>query len=100
MKKFIYIIVALSLFGCGASDHKKPVLLNISATGEIEVVPDIASIVVNVSCLNKNLVKSNNCTKEHIDKLFKLLEQHQILKKDYHSSRVNLIKEYIWRKNS
>ncbi len=100
MKKLIYIIIALSLTGCGTSDHKKSVLLNISATGEIEVIPDIASITVHVSCLNKNLSKSNNCTKKRITKLFTLLEQHKILKKDYHSSRVNLAKEYIWQKNS
>lgn len=100
MKKFIYIIMALSLIGCDNSDHKKSILLNISATGEIEIIPDIASITINVSCLSKNLVKSNNCTKNRIDKLFTLLEQHKTLKKDYHSSRVNLEKEYVWRKNS
>jgi len=100
MKKFIYIIFALSLIGCGNSEHKKSVLLNISASGDIEVIPDIASITVNVSCLDKNLNNSNTCTKKRIKKLFKLFEQHKILKKDYHSSRVNLTKEYTWRKNS
>ena len=100
MKKFIYIIFALSLIGCGNSEYKKSVLLNISASGDIEVIPDIASITVNVSCLDKNLNNSNTCTKKRIKKLFKLFEQHKILTKDYHSSRVNLTKEYTWRKNS
>jgi uncharacterized protein YggE len=93
-------MIVLSLFGCNESDYKKPVLLNINASGEIEVVPDIAAITVNVSCTNKDLSKSNDCTKKSIDELFTLLDEHKILKEDYHSSRINLEKEYIWRKNS
>jgi len=92
--------MALFLLGCNQPDYKKSVLLNISASGAMEVVPDIVSITISVSCLNKNLNKSNNCTKKRIDSLFKLLEKHKIAKKDYHSSRVNLEKKYVWRKNS
>ena len=57
-------MIVLFLFGCNKSDYEKPVLLNIKASGEIEVVPDIAAITVNVSCTNINLSKSNDCTKK------------------------------------
>lgn len=100
MKKIVYIIIVFTLYGCNQLDSKKPVYLNIQASGEVEVIPDIASITINVSCTNKDLYKSNDCTKKSITELFELFNKHKILKKDYHSSRINLEKEYIWKKNS
>ncbi len=100
MKKIVYIIILLSLFGCNKSDNVKSILVNIEASGETQLVPDIASIAVNVSCTNKDLSKSTECTKTNIDELFALLNGHKIKKDDYHSSRVNLAKEYIWKNNS
>lgn len=100
MKKIIYIIIVLSLFGCNKSDDVKSILVNIEASGEIQLVPDIASIVVNVSCTNKDLSKSTECTKMSIDELFALLNEHKVNRDDYHSSRIRLEKEYIWKSNS
>jgi len=100
MKKIVYIIIALSLFGCNKSDNVKDILVNIKASGEIQLVPDIASIAVNINCTNKDLSKSTDCTKKSIDELFALLNEHKIEKDDYHSSRINLEKKYIWKKNS
>ena len=100
MKKIVYIIIALSLFGCNKSDNVKHILVNIKASGEIRLVPDIASLEVNISCTNKDLSKSNDCTKNNIDELFSLLSEYKVDKDDYHSSRINLEKEYIWKKDS
>lgn len=94
------MIFALSLLSCNDVGNKEPVHLNIKASGEVEVVPDIASITADVSCTNKDLAKSNDCASRSINELFALLNEHKILKEDYHSSRINLEKEYIWRKNS
>lgn len=100
MKRIVFLIIVLSLLGCNKSDNRNPVLLNVQASGEIEIVPDIATITVNVSCTNKDLSKSNDCTKKSIDELFILFNEHKISKKDYHSSRINLEKEYTWKNNS
>jgi uncharacterized protein YggE len=100
MKKLFYIIVVLSLFGCNGSDDVRSILVNIEASGEIEVLPDMASIAVNVSCIDKDLSKSTECTKTSIADLFALLDEHKINRDDYHSSSINLEKEYIWQNNS
>lgn len=100
MKRILYIIVVLFLFGCNKSDDVKSILVNIEASGEVELVPDMASIVVSVSCTNKDLSQSTECTKMSIDELFGLLNEHNIDKDDYHSSRIDLEKEYIWENNS
>lgn len=100
MKKIVYLIIALSLFGCNKSDNVKPLMVNIKASGEMELVPDMAGLAVDVSCTNKDLSKSNECVKKNIDDLFTLLNEHKIDKDDYHSSRINLEKEYIWKRNS
>jgi uncharacterized protein YggE len=100
MKKLFYIIVVLSLFGCNGSNDVRSIPVNIEASGEIEVLPDMASIAVNVSCTDKDLSKSTECTKMSIDKLFALLNEHHINRDDYHSSRIDLEKEYIWQNNS
>lgn len=100
MIRVIYIVITLSLLGCNQSDKTKSVLVNLNASGEIQLLPDMASITVNVSCVNKNILASGECTKKSVAKLFALLDEHKVDKKDYHSSRVNLEKEYIWKNNS
>ena len=100
MKKIVYIIVLLSLFGCDKSDDVKSIHVNIEASGEIQLVPDMASIAVNISCTNKDLSISTECTKMSIDELFALLNENNIKKDEYHSSRINLEKTSIWKNNS
>lgn len=100
MTRIIFIIISLFLYGCNQSDNAKSVLVNLMASGEIQLVPDMASIKVNVSCTNKDLSKSNECTKKNIADLFALLNEHDVEKKDYHSSSINLEKEFIWKNNS
>lgn len=38
MKKFIYVTIILIISGCSKLDNKKPVYLNIQASGEVEVI--------------------------------------------------------------
>lgn len=38
--------------------------------------------------------------KKSINQLFELLNKYKISNEDFHSSRINLEKEYVWRKNS
>jgi len=100
MKKYVYILIALLLSACNQSDSDNSVLLNIRATGEIDLVPDMASVTVNISCIYKDIAASNECARKNIDTLFALFDKHKISKDDYHSSRVNLEKSYSWRNNS
>ena len=100
MKKYLYILIALLLSACNLSVSNNSVLLNISATGEIELIPDMASVAVNIACTNKDITVSNECARKNIDKLFALFDEYKISKEDYHSSRVNLEKSYRWRNNS
>lgn len=100
MKKTVYMIILLSLFGCNQLNDVKSVLVNIEASGEIQLVPDMAGIAVNLSCTDEDLSKSTECTKISIDELFTLLDEQNVKKDDYHSSTIYLSKEYIWRNNS
>ena len=100
MKNIICILAFLLLPGCYQVDDNKYILMNLKANGEIELIPDMASIYVNIYCVNKGLVKSNACTKEGIDALFALLDKYKVEKSDYHSSRIELEKEYIWKRDS
>ena len=100
MKRLIYIVTAFSLLLCSLPAGAEPVTVNVKATGEIELVPDMGGITVSVSCTDQVLAASTDCTKKGIDALFALLKEHKIPKEDYHSSAVNLEKEYIWQDNS
>ena len=92
--------MTLLLSACNHSTSDNSVLLNISASGEIELVPDMASVTISIGCTNKDITVSNECAMQNIDKLFALFDEYEISKDDYHSSRVNLEKSYRWRNNS
>ncbi len=100
MKKIVCIIIVLLLFGCNKSDDVKSIYVNIEASGEIQLIPDMASITVNINCTDKDLTKSTECTTMSVDELFALLNEHKVKKDDFHSSRINLEKKYIWKNNS
>lgn len=100
MRWLAFITLSLALAGCQTAENKDTIVLNLSSSGEVKVVPDMASLLATISCTNKNLTFSTNCTKRGIDTLFQLLEQNGVEKKDYHSSRIELEKEYTWRNNS
>jgi len=100
MRKLVYLLLIVVLTGCQTAEKKDDVLLNLSSSGEVKVVPDMASLTATVSCTNKNINLSSDCTKRGINTLFQLLEQNGVAKKDYHSSRIELEKDYIWKHNS
>ncbi|MFC1588831.1 SIMPL domain-containing protein [Pseudomonadota bacterium] len=100
MRRILYIVIAFSLLGCNQSNDTKSVVVNLMASGEIQLVPDMAGINVNVSCTNQDLSSSSECIKQSIASLFDLLDEHKVDKQDYHSSSINLEKEFSWKNNS
>ena len=95
-----FLFFSLIFFGCNTKPGNQNVTVNIFATGEMEVKPDIADFVVNASCVNRNILTSNNCVKKQVDKITKILTESQVSSEDYHTSDISLDKEYYWKNNS
>lgn len=98
MKKIAVILTVLLVFmsECAAQPDKDGTILNLDASGEIEVEPDMARFRVMVSCIEKHSSASKFCLKNEIDEVFDILSELYIGPKDYHSSKVSLDKEYQW----
>lgn len=70
------------------------------STGEVEVLPDMASFNINLSCLDKSIETSKNCLVEKSNALMKTIKSFGISKDDILTTSVNLNKSYTWVNNS
>lgn len=100
MRGFAWIAFIFALAGCQADTERDFMLLNLSSSGEVRLIPDMASMSATISCTDKNIDRSTDCAKRGINALFQLLEQNGIKREDYHSSRIELEKEHTWRNDS
>lgn len=100
MRKFAYLLLTVTLVGCQTEKESDFLLLNLASIGEVKLIPDMASMSATVSCTDKIIERSAECSKRAIKDLFQLLDKNGVKKEDYHSSRIELEKEYTWRNSS
>lgn len=99
-KCMLFLVLSLIFVGCNIKPDNQNVVVNIFATGEIEVKPDIADFVVSASCVNRNILASNNCVKKQVATITKILTESQVDSEDFHASDISLNKEYYWKNNT
>lgn len=100
MRRLATVLLIVALAGCQTETESDYLLLNLSSSGEVKLIPDMASMSATISCTDKMIERSAECTKRVINDLFQLLEKNGVKKEDYHSSRIELEKEYDWRNDS
>jgi len=98
MKRLIYVLLIISLFGCDTKENFKTIILK--TTGNIEIEPDEASILIQINCVDKNIMTAKNCLMEKSDKLYASLTKYGIQKQDILTTRVDLNKDFSWINNS
>ncbi len=96
----LFLVFSLIFSGCNINSDNQNVMVNIFATGKVEVKPDIANFIVNASCVHKNIETSNTCVKGQLETITTILTEAQVSKDDFHTSDIRLDKEYYWRNNT
>ena len=98
MNRLILILIVISLIGCDTKDNFKTIILKTS--GYVEIKPDEANILIQLSCVDKNIMTAKDCLIEKSDKLNTSLTKYGIQEQDILTTRVDLNKDFIWRNNS
>ena len=86
------------LISCSSEKDYKTILLKTS--GIVEIMPDEASIVIEISCIDKQIEQAKSCLIDKTNKLNEDLNSFSIQKDDILTTNVNLSKDYIWINNS
>jgi uncharacterized protein YggE len=98
MKSLSLILSVVLLVSCNSGNDYKTILLKTS--GSVEIAPDEASIIINASCINKDIKQAKSCLIDITSSLNDDLLNFGIQKEDILTTNVNLSKDYIWTNNS
>ena len=98
MKNILQILLVIFLISCSAEKDYKTILLK--TRGIVEIVPDEASIVIEISCIDKQIELAKSCLIDKTNRLNEDLNSFSIPKDDILRTNVNLSKDYIWIDNS
>jgi uncharacterized protein YggE len=98
MKSLSLILSVVLLISCNSGNDYKTILLKTS--GSVEIAPDEASIIINASCINKDIKQAKSCLIDITSSLNDDLLNFGIQKEDILTTNVNLSKDYIWTNNS
>lgn len=98
MKSISLILSVVLLISCNSGNGYKTILLKTS--GSVEIAPDEASIIINASCINKDIKQAKSCLIDITASLNDDLLNFGIQKEDILTTNVNLSKDYIWTNNS
>jgi uncharacterized protein len=98
MKKLSIVLSVILFVGCTPDKEYKTIILK--STGLVEIIPDEANIVINASCVNKDINQAKSCLINITSNLNDDLLSSGILKDNILTTNVSLTKDYIWRNNS
>ncbi|MFY8186662.1 MAG: SIMPL domain-containing protein [Flavobacterium sp.] len=99
MKKFLFATLLISIISCqntsnsGSSNFKT---IMIESVGEVEVLPDMATFYIDLSCLDKSINVSKKCLVDKSNEIHAKLQSFGIDKKDILTEAVNMEKSYNW----
>ena len=98
MKRLFFILPALMLISCSPKNDYETILLR--ATGTVEIAPDEASIIINASCIDRDINQAKDCLIKITSDLNESLSEFGIQKEDILTTNVNLNKGSLWINNS
>lgn len=98
MNKSAIILAILLLTCCNTENEYKTILLKTS--GQVEAEPDEASISIQINCVDKNIESAKKCLINKSNALNEKIIGYGISKEDILTTRINLVKDYIWLNNS
>lgn len=102
MKKILLLLSVIALVGCNnaeISDNKFKTI-TIKSVGETEVLPDMATFQIYLSCKDRSIKQSKQCLIEKSNALHKQILSYGINTKDILTTSINMEKQYRWSKNS
>uniref|UniRef100_UPI0040491F40 SIMPL domain-containing protein n=2 Tax=Flavobacterium sp. TaxID=239 RepID=UPI0040491F40 len=103
MKLFIGIVSFLILASCQNSSSNassKFKTMMIKSSGEVEVMPDMATFFINLECLDMSVKTSKNCLVEKSNELTDKLLSFGINKNDILTASVDMNKSFKWINNT
>lgn len=103
MKRIFILICLVAFIGCQDNSEieaKKFKTIMIKSVGNIEVLPDMATFSIELSCIDKSVKASKNCLIDKSNELNLKLQSYEISQDDILTTSVNMSKSYTWRNNS
>ena len=98
--KSLSFVMALStavvLFSCEQNEQKEINYMTIQADGRVMAKPDMAVVVVNIQCIDRDIAQSSACMMDKADKVTRVAEELGVDDKDIQSSHIFQNKEYRW----
>lgn len=98
MRNIVYFLTLVFLSSCNNSSDYKTVILK--STGIVETTPDEASLTINASCVNQDVVQARSCLSAISSDLNNVLGSFNIPGEDILTTNISLSKDYIWQNNS
>lgn len=99
MKNFLFATLLISFISCqntsnpGSSNFKT---IMIESVGEVEVLPDMATFYIDLSCLDKSIGVSKKCLVDKSNEIHAKLQSFGIDKKDILTDAIRLDKSFDW----
>ncbi|MFM5907012.1 MAG: SIMPL domain-containing protein [Novosphingobium sp.] len=98
MRRVSALIAVLALSACGGRDHgpnprgvdRDETLLSLSATGEAEAVPDLATIVIGVETFGADAKAANEANSRKAAEIIKALSAFGVADKDIQTANLSL----------
>ncbi len=103
MRKLVLFLGLMILAACGRNASETPSkfkTMMIKSSGEVEVMPDMATFNIDLSCMDKSIKVSKECLVVKSNELNDKLLAYGISKDDLMTTFVNLEKSYTWVKNA
>lgn len=102
MKNLLLLLSLLTLVGCNNTElsEAKFKTITIKSVGETEVLPDMATFQIFLSCKDLSIKQSKECLIEKSNELNKQILSYGIKKEDILTTSINLEKQYRWSRNS
>ena len=103
----MFIFIVISLIGCDAKDNLKTIIpqtiipktITLKTSGYVvEFDPDKANILIQLNCIDKNIMTAKNCLIKKSDQLNTSLIKYGIQEQDISTTEVDLEKDFV-RKN-
>lgn len=100
MKKLLPLLAVITLLSCQNNPAVAPSkfkTMMLRSSGQVEVLPDMATFSINLNCLSKSAKSSKQCLVEKSNALHDQLLAFGIDEKDLLTTSVDLRKSYRWQ---
>jgi uncharacterized protein len=102
MRRVFYLLIILTVVACQRYDettgHRQKTMM-IKASGELEALPDMASFMIRLECLDKSIQTSKECLVKKSNELNKKLLDFGVAQEDILTASIDMMKSYNWGKN-